>query len=64
MFSWSVVQFHHCVLLPQECVGEQCQGGSCDYGNSGVSAARICEAGMLGMLGEIAVDLAGLVQFS
>ena len=39
------------------------KGGSCDYGNSGVSAARICEAGMLGMLGEIAVGLAGLVEF-
>ena len=30
---WSIVRFHHCVLLPQECVGEQCQGGSCGYGN-------------------------------
>ena len=28
-----------------------------------VISAAICEAGMLGMLGEIAVGLAGLVQF-
>ena len=28
-----------------------------------VTNAAICEAGMLGMLGEIAVGLAGLVQF-
>ena len=39
------------------------EGGSCDYGNSGDSAARICGAGMLGMLDEIAVGLAGFVQF-
>ena len=39
------------------------RGSSCDYGNSGDSAARICGAGMLGMLDEIAVGLAGLVQF-
>ena len=30
---------------------------------SGISAVRICESGMAGMLGEIAVGLAGLVQF-
>ena len=64
MFSWSVVRFHHCVLLPQECVGGK--GGSCDYDYSGViysAAVRICESGMPGMLGKIAVGRAGLVQF-
>ena len=28
------------------------KGGSCDYGNSGISAVRICESGMPGMLGK------------
>ena len=38
-------------------------GHSCGYGLLLLVLLRICEAGMLGMLGEIAVGLAGLVQF-
>ena len=41
------------------------KGGSYDYYGNGmcISAVRICESGMPGMLGEIAVGRAGLVQF-
>ena len=38
-------------------------GLSCGYGLLLLVLLRICEAGMLGMLVEIAVGLAGLVQF-
>ena len=55
--STTVCCYHRSVLE------NNVKGGSCGYGNSGISAVGICEASMLGMLGEIAVGLAGLVQF-
>ena len=44
-------------------VGKQCQGRLLWLHMVSVIVAAKCKAGMLGMLGEIAVGLAGLVQF-